>query len=245
MHTTHWLSCAIRMRAASRTRTGNVLLLYAASLSRFTALPISGRSDHTMTASPPSPAGTSMRAMAEPKPSGSRRSGSASVGPTACGGRTSDARAYVRCSYGQVEMELGVVLPQTEIGPDPADIVRFVEAAEASGVQARGRVRPRRRRGPCDPARLAGSVRPALVVPRAVRAVRVPRRAHAYGARHRRDHPSATASSAGGQAGRGSRRADGRQVPPRRRHRLEPRRVRGARSRLPQPSGARTRNRST
>ena len=47
MHTTHWLSCAIRMRAASRTRTGNVLLLYAASLKRLTALPISGRSDHT------------------------------------------------------------------------------------------------------------------------------------------------------------------------------------------------------
>ncbi len=31
-------------------------------------------------------------------------------------------------------MELGVVLPQTEIGPDPADIVRFVEAAEAAGL---------------------------------------------------------------------------------------------------------------
>jgi probable F420-dependent oxidoreductase len=32
-------------------------------------------------------------------------------------------------------MELGVVLPQTEIGPDPADIVRFVEAAEAGGFK--------------------------------------------------------------------------------------------------------------
>jgi probable F420-dependent oxidoreductase len=32
-------------------------------------------------------------------------------------------------------MELGVVLPQTEIGPDPADIVRFVEAAEAAGFE--------------------------------------------------------------------------------------------------------------
>jgi probable F420-dependent oxidoreductase len=36
--------------------------------------------------------------------------------------------------YGQV-MELGVVLPQTEIGPDPADILRFVEAAEANGFE--------------------------------------------------------------------------------------------------------------
>jgi probable F420-dependent oxidoreductase len=30
-------------------------------------------------------------------------------------------------------MELGVVLPQTEIGPDPADLVRFVGAADAAG----------------------------------------------------------------------------------------------------------------
>lgn len=30
-------------------------------------------------------------------------------------------------------MELGVILPQTEIGSDPADLVRFVEAAEAAG----------------------------------------------------------------------------------------------------------------
>src|SRR5262245_8517458 len=104
MHTTHWLSCAMRMRAASRTRTGNVLLLYAASLRRFTALPISGRSDHTMTASPPSPSGTSMRAIGE---------------------------HYLYFHL----MELGVVLPQTEIGPDPADIIRFVEAAEAHGFE--------------------------------------------------------------------------------------------------------------
>jgi probable F420-dependent oxidoreductase len=32
-------------------------------------------------------------------------------------------------------MELGVVLPQTEIGPEPADIVRFVDAAEESGFE--------------------------------------------------------------------------------------------------------------
>jgi len=32
-------------------------------------------------------------------------------------------------------MELGVVLPQTEIGPDPADLIRFVETAEAHGFR--------------------------------------------------------------------------------------------------------------
>src|SRR5262249_16673580 len=32
-------------------------------------------------------------------------------------------------------MKLGVVLPQTEIGPNPADVVRFMEAAEAAGFE--------------------------------------------------------------------------------------------------------------
>src|SRR6266571_5355652 len=55
--TVHWFSCAMRIRAASRTRVGMMLLLYAASLSLATAAPISGRSIHTWTASPPSPSG--------------------------------------------------------------------------------------------------------------------------------------------------------------------------------------------
>src|SRR3954462_8707369 len=61
--TLHSLSWAMRMRAASRTRVGRMLLLYAASLSLATAAPISGRSIHTWTASPPSPSGMSIRGM--------------------------------------------------------------------------------------------------------------------------------------------------------------------------------------
>ena len=71
-------------------------------------------------------------------------------------------------------------------------------------------------------------------LPRGVRPVRVPRRLHAEPrAGHRHRDPAAAPDRAGCQASRGGGRADPRAPAPRRRHRLEPRGVRGPQRGLP------------
>ena len=78
----------------------------------------------------------------------------------------------------------------------------------------------------------------ARPVPRTARAVRVPRPRVLTRARDRRARAAAAPDRAGGQAGRDARPPRARPHPPRRGHRVERRRVPGARDRLPQPCGA-------
>src|SRR4029077_11009889 len=53
----------MRMRATSRSAAGSFDRWYAVWIMRSTMPAISGRSDHTIAASPPGPSGMSMRAM--------------------------------------------------------------------------------------------------------------------------------------------------------------------------------------
>src|SRR5262249_15621979 len=62
-HASHALSCAMRMRAGSRSDAGSFDCRYAVAIIRSTMPAISGRRDHTMAASPPGPSGMSIRAM--------------------------------------------------------------------------------------------------------------------------------------------------------------------------------------
>ena len=126
-------------------------------------------------------------------------------------------------------MQIGVVFPQTEIGAAVADVRRYATAGRGARVRPPAGVRPRARRRPRGARAVARPVRRAHDVPRAVRAVRLPRRVHAARAGDRGDHPAAAPDGARRQAGRRGRPADRGTVPPRRRARLERRRVRGAR----------------
>ena len=82
------------------------------------------------------------------------------------------------------------------------------------------------------------ALRPTARVPRAVRAVRLPRRHHRVGrARGRRPRGAAAPDRAGRQAGGRGAGALGRSSTSRSGDRLEPRRVRVARSRLPAAGG--------
>ena len=135
-------------------------------------------------------------------------------------------------------MKIGVVFPQTEIGSDPAVIRDYAQAAEGAGYQHL-LVFDHVLGGKLERFEKLGR-RPALhrrePIPRAVRALRLPRRGDpAARAGDRHHHPAAAADRARRQAGRGRRRAHARPPAPRRGHRLELRRVRGAERGLPHP----------
>ena len=126
-------------------------------------------------------------------------------------------------------MQIGVVFPQTEIGADVAGVRAYGDGSRSSGsptcspTTTCSAPTPRRHApwsGPYDVhttfhepfvlfGYLAAFTRLELVTGR--------------------DHPAPAPDRARRQAGRRGRPADGGPVPARRRHRLEPRRVRGAR----------------
>ena len=115
-------------------------------------------------------------------------------------------------------MRIGVVFPQTEIGPDRGRRPRLRRAASRISATAHPRLRP------CASAPTPTVHRPwngpydlDTHLPRAVRPLRLPGRAHLPRTRHRDHHPPPAPDRAGGQAGGRGRPAHRRSVPPRRR----------------------------
>ena len=137
-------------------------------------------------------------------------------------------------------MNIGVVLPQTEIGNDPAAIKAYAEAVEDMGFTHILVFDHVLGANPERPGGWKGAVYLSPRLPRALRSLRVPGRGHPPGwAGDRHHHPAAAPDRAGGQAGRGGGRALGRPPAPRRGRGLEPGGVRGAGRGLhhPRPAG--------
>ena len=135
-------------------------------------------------------------------------------------------------------MRLGITLPLIDIKGDPATVRDFAQAAEGLGYHHLGapdhvlgvNVASRPDWGAAIPPRTSSTI---------LRAVRLPQRLH----QHDRvldagDDPAAAADGAGRQAGRLARRAVGRALPLRHRHRLEPGRVRRPERGLQEPRQA-------
>ena len=129
-------------------------------------------------------------------------------------------------------MQIGVVFPQTEIGADRGAIRAYTERVEELGyahLLAYDHVLG------ADPevhTPWHGSLRRRHDVPRAVRALRLPRRDLGARAGDRDHHPAAAPDRARREAGGRGRPPHARQVPARRRPRLERGGVRSARHRL-------------
>src|SRR5215831_14351832 len=148
-------------------------------------------------------------------------------------GEGSDQSDVLRCAIPLLEedisMKLGVVFPQTEIGSDPAVVRDYAQAAESAGYDhllvfdhvlggtlerfdTLGRRPPYTDQSPFHEVFVLFGFLSACT--QKLEMV----------TRHR--DPAPAPDRAGGQAGRGGRRANSRALAPRRGHRLEPRRVR-------------------
>ena len=116
-----------------------------------------------------------------------QRGGRDQAGPVrpAGPGRPGRRRAASRRSRERSSMQIGVVFPQTEIGPDPAAVRRYAQRVGRTRLPPPAGLRPRGGRRPGGAPGLGRPVRRDDHVPRAVRAVRLPGRAHLAGAGHR------------------------------------------------------------
>ena len=141
-------------------------------------------------------------------------------------------------------MHIGVVLPQTEIGPDVGGVRAYGQGVDELGFHHLVAYDHVVGADPAVHVGLGRSLRHRHPVPRAVRGVRLPGRLHLARAGHRHHHPPPAPHRPGGQAGGRGGSAHRGPVPPGGGHRMERRGVRRRWDRTSRPGAGASRSRS-